>query len=133
MKEISEDSYIDFLMHCFQFVKNKKLKDDKRSDNPHERKSIASAESSESENRHISPAPKSQSQANVIDKSAKNKADKSELDSKLDKTFGVPLYTNEEFIALFQHFTNGPHAKSGRAKKSWYEISSMINMKSLKL
>ena len=61
------------------------------------------------------------------------KALESELDSKLDKTFGVPLYTNEEFIALFQHFTNGPHAKSGRAKKSWYEISSMINMKSLKL
>ena len=74
-----------FWMRCFQFVKNKKLKDEKRSDNVHERKSIASAESSESENRHISPAPKSQSQANVINKSAKNKADKSELDSKFDE------------------------------------------------
>merc|ERR1712126_481722 len=60
-------------------------KDEKRSDDLHERKSIASAESSESENRHISPAPKSQSVANVINKSAKKKADKSELDLKFDE------------------------------------------------
>merc|ERR1719419_1363443 len=45
-------------MNKEKFVKNKKLKDEKRSDNLHERKSIAPAESNESENRHISPATK---------------------------------------------------------------------------
>ena len=83
-------------MFCFQFVKNKKLKDEKPTNNLHEGKRIVLAENCESENRRISPT-KSQNQATVIDNSTKNEAEKSGLDSRFDeRTCSIELSSSQK-------------------------------------